>query len=109
MEDLKCVYDGAQSFYGKAQIERGDNFLKLYSYDTLVCTLQSVKKRRWDEDGNEDFFYKYVYILNYDIPLKDLFSKTTLRHIKEFLRQYYNNIVWTKKDIIKYADNKMFE
>lgn len=92
MKDLKTIYDGQVSFYGKAQVDESDGKLSLYSYDTLVCTIEG--------DG---------YILNYDVEDKYLFSKTTLKHIKEFLKQYYKYDVWTKKDIIKSAKNKRFE
>ena len=93
MRDLQPIYDGRNSFYGKAKVySEGDGEYKLYSYDTLVCTLR----------GNG-------YYLNYDIDYSSLFSNTTLRHIKEFLRQYYKNEFMTKNDIIKNAKNSMYE
>jgi hypothetical protein len=93
MRDLQPIYDGRNSFYGKAKVySEGDGEYKLYSYDTLVCTLR----------GNG-------YYLNYDIDYSLLFSNTTLRHIKEFLRQYYKNEFMTKNDIIKNAKNSMYE
>ena len=62
--------------------------VELYSYDTLVLTLENKE-----------------YNLNYNIEEKLLFSKTTLRHIIEFLKQFYyihNLTIKNKKDVIKY-------
>lgn len=104
-EYLSPIYDSAKSFYDKAYTkerfscyynERGENvsytIIKLYSYDTLVCTIYK------DYTQNKKYYY-----LNYSVEEKLLFSKTTLRHIKEFLKRlfYYENIKISKKDIIK--------
>ena len=91
--ELKPVYDNAKSFYNKAYtITYLENNLvykmELYSYNTLVLTLT---------DG--------VYKLNTEVPEKLLYSQTTLRHTKDFLKQHYYNHrheIKTKADIIKY-------
>ena len=91
--ELKPVFDNAKSFYGKAyELAYFENNLvykkELYSYNTLVLTLM---------DG--------VYKLNEEVPEDLLFSNTTLRHLKDFLKQHYYNHkheIKTKKDIIKY-------
>ena len=59
-------HDARQSFYGKAQVDTGDkgDKNKLYSYDTLVAEMKNGKP--------------VVY---------GVFSATTLRHIKEWLKQ----------------------
>lgn len=58
-------YDGRKSFYGKAMvIERGDEII-LVSYDTEVA-----------------------YIKDSQPYVRDAYSHTTLRHIKEFLKQH---------------------
>ena len=84
--ELLPIYDGRKSFYYKAIIEEENENIKLYSYNTLVCTLL-----------HNDI------ILNDSIDQSLLFSNTTLRHIKEFLKQFYfnsdHNI--TKKDLLK--------
>lgn len=64
--DLKPSYDARKSFYGKAQVGTGDKGDKnrLYSYDTLVAEMK---------DGKPVVYGTY--------------SQTTLRHIKEWLKQ----------------------
>ena len=83
---LSPVYDGKKSFYNKAIIEEESGIKKLYSYNTLVCTL-----------SNNDI------ILNDAVDQSLLFSNTTLRHIKEFLKQFYfdSDHDITKKDLLK--------
>lgn len=91
--ELKPIYDNAKSFYKKAYIVKKDNVIKLYSYKTLVCVILN---------GNR-------YQLNYNIDSDLLFSNTTLRHIKEFLKQYLNLSSYiTKNDIIK-NNNKLLK
>ena len=62
--ELKTRYDKAKSFYNKANILKRDNELILISYFTEVCIIKNKKA-----------FVKGDY------------SQTTLRHIKEFLKQ----------------------
>lgn len=85
-EYLIPLYDNRKSFYNKAYIVRIENIIRLYSYDTLVL-----------EVGRD------CYKLNKSINEKLLFSNTTLRHIKEALKQFYykNDRTLTKKEIIK--------
>lgn len=63
---LNPQFDARQSFYGKAQVDTGDkgDQNKLYSYDTLVAEIK---------DGKPVVYGTY--------------SQTTLRHIKEWLKQ----------------------
>lgn len=93
-KELIPIYDTRKSFYNKAYIIKYYNKynillkVELYSYNTLVCTIKDSK-----------------YTLNDNIDVKLLFSNTTLRHIKELLKQFYYTIhfnIKTKKDIIKY-------
>ena len=83
---LMSLYDSRKSFYNKAYIVRIENIIYLYSYNTLVL-----------EVGQD--YYK----LNKSIDEKLLFSNTTLRHIKETLKQFYykENKTLTKKEIMK--------
>lgn len=85
-EYLIPLYDNRKSFYNKAYIVRVGNLIRLYSYNTLVL-----------EVGQG--YYK----LNKSINDKLLFSNTTLRHIKETLKQFYyrDDRILTKKEIIK--------
>lgn len=88
---LKPQYDKAKSFYNKTEVVNYGEVKYLYSYNTLVCTLKNDKLE-----------------LNYNIDEHLLFSRTTLRHIKEFLNQHFKDSerFKTKKEIIKFAMNK---
>lgn len=116
--ELNCEYDSRQSFYKKAYFytitaedkenkERYITFTALYSYDTFVCC-----NIEW---YNVTTSKRYCgYVLNDKINDKLLFSNTTLRHIKEFLKQE-NNLIYNnrlahntnKAYIIKY-NNKVY-
>lgn len=63
--ELVANYDSRKSFYGKARVQQtSDNNLFLNSYSTHVASIKNGKPE--------------VY---------DTYSVTTLRHIKEFLKQ----------------------
>ena len=64
--ELLPRYDARKSFYGKARVDTGDDNTKnrLYSYDTLVAEIK---------DGKPVVYGTY--------------SQTTLRHIKDWLKQ----------------------
>ena len=64
--ELCPYYDSAQSFYGKAKVIEIENDVFLASYDTIVA-----------------FYNRETKIAE----VVDTYSATTLRHIKEFLRQ----------------------
>lgn len=64
--ELCPYYDSAQSFYGKAKVIEIENDVFLLSYDTIVA-----------------FYNRETKIAK----VVDTYSATTLRHIKEFLRQ----------------------
>ena len=67
--ELEARYDSRKSFYGKAKIHslpQSPEAVELWSYDTLVATIDTGKvflHSDWD------------------------YSPTTLRHVKEFLKQ----------------------
>lgn len=88
---LNPQYDKAKSFYNKAEVVDYGEVKYLYSYNTLVCTLRNDKLE-----------------LNYNIEESLLFGRTTLRHIKEFLKQHFENgeRFKTKKEVIEFATNK---
>lgn len=77
MGELIPKYDSRKSFYGKAKIEFSGDTAKLYSYGTLVAEIK----------GNIPVVYS-------------THSTTTLRHIKEFLKQH-NFPAESKSQIIK--------
>lgn len=64
--ELCPYYDSAKSFYGKAKVIEIENDVFLMSYDTIVAFF------------NRDT--KVAKVIN-------TYSATTLRHIKEFLKQ----------------------
>ena len=64
MYELKPMYDRQKSFYSKAIVIEENDTKTLLSYTTKVAEIQGEKA--------------YVF---------DTYSKTTLRHIKEFLLQ----------------------
>lgn len=72
--ELKPQYDSAKSFYKKANVYRNDKgSIFLMSYETIVAEIQdaiiTIRKEK----------QAIVY---------DWYSKTTARHINEFLQQY---------------------
>ena len=64
MIELKPIFSDQKSFYNKAQIEKTDTGKRLYSYNLLVAEINGKKAT--------------VYNLQ---------SDSTLRHVKEFLKQ----------------------
>lgn len=62
---LNSINDSRKSFYGKAEVITEGNTIKLKSYNTIVAKI---------ENNRPSVFGTY--------------SATTLRHIKEFLKQY---------------------
>lgn len=77
--ELQPLYDGHQSFYGKAFVERWNvengTKLVLKSYGTVVATVAPM-----GETGKDTEAYQV------EIGMRHL-SATTLRHVKEFLAQ----------------------
>jgi len=63
--EIKAIYDSRQSFYNKAIVKTDNESISLISYTTKVCEIV---------DGKVKVFGTY--------------SPTTLRHIKEFLKQH---------------------
>ena len=64
--ELYPYYDSAKSFYGKAKVIEIENDVFLMSYDTIVA-----------------FFNRNAKVAQ----VYGTYSATTLRHIKEFLKQ----------------------
>lgn len=73
--ELIPLFDNRKSFYGKARVIDHDNgIVELQSYDTIVCRIE----------------FSYKEATGYKVTLNGLneYSRTTDRHIKEFLKQY---------------------
>ena len=68
---LNPVYDSRKSSYGKANVVIADGISTLYSYDTPVATV-----------GPRFGIQRYPALFG---PWEE--TQTTLRHVKEFLRQ----------------------
>lgn len=79
MSELSAIYDCRESFYGKAKVLSNDTIKSLFSYDTEIIRLENGKAP------------KLVYF--------DKISQTTLRHMKEFLRQNGYNVD-TKNEVL---------
>jgi hypothetical protein len=62
--ELKPQFESVKSYYRKATVAIEGNKKTLISYDTKVCTIE----------GN-------------NVKIDGFYSATTLRHIKEFLKQ----------------------
>jgi len=71
-EELKPVYANVKSFYGKAFILRDETTVKLLSYDTIIVSIDLESRDVWVDE-------KY-------------YSATTLRHLKEFLKQMGSHV-----------------
>ena len=74
------------SFYKKAFYTIVNNEATLYSYTSNVCQV--------DKDRG-------AYYLNWNIKENLLFSNTTLKHIKEFLKQQLGVDIKSKKELIE--------
>lgn len=94
--ELKPKYDNRKSFYGKATTRKEGNKLILKSYNTDVAFIVGINEDRNTNTNND----KLKAIVN------GLYSNTTTRHIKEFLKQ--NGFkAETSKDILKeYGDKQ---
>lgn len=80
IKELKPVYNNQKSFYGKALIKDTNNGTELYSYNTLVAKL---------DNGT-------IYVTHND----DYLTRTTLKHITEFIQQLgYEKM--SKKDLLQ--------
>ena len=83
--ELTARFDSRASFYRKAIVKlfnhNGKECYKLYSYGTLVMVIENDKSYRMEDDG--------------------LYSYTTTRHCREFVRQFNDIYQLTKKDLLK--------
>ena len=84
MGELTVRYDVRNSFYGKAMVDYSRGVRTLFSYGTKVVTIKN----------NVVTLGK-----SYD------YSQTTLRHVKEFLKQETNFFIDGVKDIRKLIKN----
>ena len=88
--ELRPVYDRRKSFYGKAVVEMSGSIRTLYSYGVRVCTVDTVG------DLGQPMFCLHD---------KWDYSATTLRHVKEFLRQMVGSHVPITKGQLSELDD----
>lgn len=62
--ELEPIYSNVKSFYGKAKVIKDDDGIHLISYWTEVATIKNGK-----------------------LHINGFYSKTTMRHIREFIEQ----------------------
>ena len=102
---LQAVHDTAKSFYNKAYYTTEETstvtIYKLYSYKTLVAILEVNKT------GNRYYNYNKMvtlYLNHKKQDKKDFYSQTTLRHIKELIKQATDEIRYNQDYSIAYYD-----
>lgn len=81
--ELTPVYDGRKSFYGKAQVDTCGCETTLYSYGVPVC--------KYDSQHGQGMF---MLMDKWD------YSATTLRHVREFLRQQFGEFLPITKKVL---------
>lgn len=77
------IYDTRKSFYEKALVIEYENYIFLKSYNTLVAVIKKSNQKLVLTEN--ELFY----------------TQTTLRHIKEFIKQFHCYENETKKELIK--------
>lgn len=100
VSELKAIYDTRKSFYGKATILLPHQIINFYTGEITtnsfkeIYFLKSYNKLIAYYDKRNDIFYIILDNL-------ELLSNTTLRHLREFMKQFnvYNGE--TKKELIK--------
>lgn len=85
---LDARFDSRSSFYGKATYSKENDVAVLFSYNTPVLF----------KDSKDNLY------INADVEESLLLSQTTLRHIKEFIKQFCNCAVPTKQEIKDFYD-----
>ena len=83
--ELTTQYDSRKSFYGKAQVINTRDSNLLYSYNTLVAEIDGSGKAK----------------------VNGTYSATTLRHIKEFLKQNGFKAETSKQIMADYGDKRV--
>lgn len=89
-KELIPIYENVKSYYKKAYIK------KYYNKDDIINKYELISYKTsilYLKDSKIYFNYK-------DINNKKIYSQTTLRHIKEFIKQYYYYLELYYKDII---------
>lgn len=85
---LEAHFDSRGTFCGKASYSKENNVIMLFSNNTPVLF----------KDSKDNLY------INADIKESSLLSNTTLRHIKEFIKQFCNRATPTKQEIKDFYD-----
>lgn len=103
---LEPKFEGVKSYYKKARVYTIFGSIYLKSYDETVCTI----RYKTDEYGRPLVDESTGQLIK-EIEINWCYSKTTNRHIKEFLKQYFDNpyikIERIKKGTYKYIDGEL--
>lgn len=83
---LQPILSNQKSFYNKAIVENLGEEKNLLSYGTLIARIHNNK----------------ITYLNKNL---ELYTQTTLKHLKDFLYQEMNLNGLTKKDILKMVED----
>lgn len=89
-KELLPIYEDVKSYYKKAYIKKYYNKNGLINKYELISYKTSIL---YIKDSKLYFNYK-------DINNNKIYTNTTLRHIKEFIKQYYYILELYYKDII---------
>ena len=89
-KELIPIYEDVKSYYKKAYIKKyfnKDNLINKYELISYKTSILYIK--------NSKLYFNYKNINN-----KKIYTNTTLRHIKEFIKQYYYILELYYKNII---------
>ena len=85
-----CCDDGALSFYGKAIIIEDEDYIKLQSYDTIVCVFDkvynSVKINGWYSMTTGRHIRSFLEFLG--VNTKAMVESANCRSFKKFIEKY---------------------
>lgn len=88
-EELKPIFEDVKSYYKKA-------FIKKHYKDNIIIKYELISyKTKILEVNNNKITFNYKNIDN-----KKIYSQTTLRHIKEFIKQKYYLLELNYKEVI---------
>ena len=80
--ELQAKYDSRKGFYKKAHVEEENGVITLISYSSQVARVRNG-----------------MFEINSSISKDLLYSQTTLRHIREFYKQFVSFDIISKKDL----------
>ncbi len=85
--ELEAIYDSRKSFYGKATVNIEKGIYNMFSYWVKIC--------KYDENTGEFHLFAGV-----------LYSQTTCRHLREFLKQRGITHIFNKMTKSEFEEKK---